>query len=342
MKATPKRGNLLSLVIPVFNEAESLRPLYQQILKVAQELDSSIEILFVDDGSTDESWPAIVSMMEQDEQVSALRFRRNFGKAAALAAGFSIARGQRVITLDADLQDDPAEIPKFLAHMDKGYDVVSGWKKVRHDPWHKTVPSKVFNFLVSNITGVRLHDHNCGFKCYSSDVLDEIQLYGDFHRFTPVLADAKGFRVGELVVNHRPRQFGESKYGWGRIFRGFVDLLTIKFLTSYQNRPQHLLGTLGLIGASLGLMGMAYLGVVWLVNSFANVDAPIGTRPLLTYSVTALLLGVQMIAIGLIAELITARNQHEMHVYSIAERRLSPARLQPIDDEIQTENEAAS
>ena len=326
MTANASTPELLSLVIPVLDEAESLRPLYEQIVAATDRLPHEIEVVFVDDGSTDGSWTVIGELLERDERVSALRFRRNFGKAAALAAGFSIARGARVFTLDADLQDDPAEIPKFLEKMDEGYDLVSGWKKERHDPWHKTVPSRIFNRMVSGLTGVRLHDHNCGFKCYDSEVLDEIQLYGEFHRFTPVLADAKGFRVGEVIVNHRPRDFGRSKYGWQRFLRGFIDLMTIKFLTSYRNRPQHLLGSVGLMSALAGTAGMSYLTGVWLLNRFGADYGPIGDRPLLIYSMTLLLLGVQMVAIGLIAELITARNQHEMHVYSVAERRLSPAR----------------
>jgi dolichol-phosphate mannosyltransferase len=329
---------LLSLVIPVYNERESLEPLYKEITEVAAALAYETEILFVDDGSDDGSWQTICALHSADERVSAVRFRRNFGKAAALAAGFALARGQRVLTLDADLQDDPHEIPRFLSAIDEGYDVVSGWKRVRRDPWHKRLPSRVFNGTVSALTGVYLHDHNCGFKCYREEVLDEIQLYGEFHRFTPVLADAKGFRVGEIVVNHRPRQFGRSKYGWERFLRGFLDLLTVKFLTAYRNRPQHLLGSLGLVCFAAGTLGLVYLSVVWLLTRIGSnfgwevwVFSPIGQRPLLMFSAIGVLLGAQMISIGLIAELITARNQHEAHVYSVAEKRLSRRRTQPAD-----------
>lgn len=327
--AAPKP--LISLVLPVYDEAASLQLLYDEIRAVGGALANPLEIIFVDDGSHDRSWQVIGGLQAQDPRISALRFRRNFGKAAALAAGFSIARGERVLTLDADLQDDPQEIPRFLAKMDEGFDVVSGWKRIRHDPWHKRLPSRVFNFLVSWTTGVHLHDHNCGFKCYSDQVLDEIQLYGEFHRFTPVLAHSKGFRVGELVIHHRPRTFGKSKYGWRRFARGFLDLLTVKFLTSYKNRPQHLLGGLGLVFCLLGLAGISFLVLEWFLNLFGGNFGPIGTRPLLILAATALLLGGQMLSIGLLAELITARNQHEMHVYSVAERRLSPHRLQAED-----------
>ncbi|QDU64387.1 Undecaprenyl-phosphate 4-deoxy-4-formamido-L-arabinose transferase [Planctomycetes bacterium Pan216] len=319
---------LLSFVIPVFNEAESLPELHAQLDEVIVQLPNPSEIIFVDDGSSDESWKVIEELQCHDSRISSLRFRRNFGKAAALTAGFSIARGAFVFTLDADLQDDPGEIPRFLEKMATGFDIVSGWKKVRHDPFHKTIPSRVFNGMVSWMTGVHLHDHNCGFKCYRDEVLDEIKLYGEFHRFAPVLAHAKGFRVGELVVNHRPREHGVSKYGWQRFIKGFLDLLTVKFLTAYQNRPQHLLGTGGLIFSALGLSGLAYLTLIWLITWMGIFDfGPIGRRPLLMFSATTLLLGIQMLSIGLIAELITARSQDEMHVYSVAERRLSPLRL---------------
>ncbi len=188
-----------------------------------------------------------------------LRLRKNFGKAAALQAGFKAARGSRVVTLDADLQDDPREIPRFLAEMDQGIDVVSGWKKVRHDPWHKVGPSRVFNWLVGVMTGVRLHDHNCGFKAYRREVCDEIRLYGELHRFIPVLAAARGWKVGEIVVHHRPRQFGRSKYGVTRIIKGFLDLLTVSFLTDYGQRPQHLLGSIGLLCFAFGTIGITLL-----------------------------------------------------------------------------------
>lgn len=333
MKSETNELPLLSLVIPVYNESENLRPLHAEIDEVVVQLKSPVEIIFVDDGSKDGTWEVICELQAEDSRVSAIRFRRNFGKAAALAAGFSAAKGHRVMTLDADLQDDPHEIPRFLDEIDKGFDVVSGWKQVRHDPWHKTLPSKVFNKMVSWLTGVQLHDHNCGFKCYRDEVLDEIELYGEFHRFTPVLANAKGFKVGELIVNHRPRKFGVSKYGVERFIKGFVDLLTIKFLTSYKNRPQHFLGTCGILLGVLGAMGLAYLAAIWILNVWGLNFGPIGSRPLMVFSATTLLLGAQMISMGLIAELITARNQHETHVYSVKERRFSPLRTRTLSPE---------
>lgn len=315
---------MLSLVIPVYNERDSLQQLYDEIVAVAAELPNEVEIIFVDDGSTDGSWPIIRSFAESNRQVTALRFRKNFGKAAALAAGFDAVRGSLAFSLDADLQDDPKEIPRFLEKINEGYDVVSGWKQVRHDPWHKRLPSKVFNWMVSYLTGVHLHDHNCGFKCYRREVIQEIRLYGEFHRFTPVLADARGFKIGELVVHHRPRAFGHSKYGWRRFVRGFLDLLNVKFLTSYQHRPQHLLGSLGLGCAALGTCGLIYLSALWVATNFFDANfEPLHRRPLLLFSATALLVGFQMLSIGLLAELITARNHDVREIYSIAERHLS-------------------
>ena len=319
---------MISIVIPVYNESDSLGPLHAEIAAVAKEHYLELEVIFVDDGSTDGSWGVIGELARRFEWVRGVRFRRNFGKAAALSAGFRSARGDRVLTMDADLQDDPKEVPRFLAGLDEGFDVVSGWKKVRLDPWHKTFPSRIFNGLVSWLTGVRLHDHNCGMKCYRAEVFREVRLYGELHRFIPVLAAARGFRVGELAINHRPRQFGRSKYGFRRFVKGFLDLLTVKFLTGFGQRPQHLLGTIGLISFVLGSLGMLYLAVIWAVNLFSpDTFAPLHRRPLLTYSAAALLLGAQMMSIGFLAELITAYQGRDEDSYSIAER--TPARDEP-------------
>src|SRR5690606_15832050 len=252
-----------------------------------------LDIVFVDDGSADRSWGVIQSLAKRDSRVRAIRFRRNFGKAAALNAGFGMVRGAMVMTLDADLQDDPAEIPSFLEKMNEGFDVVSGWKKRRHDPWHKVGPSRVFNWMVSKLTGVVLHDHNCGMKCYRREIFDEVTLYGELHRFVPVLAAARGYRVGELVIHHRARKFGHSKYGVSRFIKGFLDLLTVKFLTGFGQRPQHVLGTVGLLSFLLGGAGMLYLAVYWLVAQWAP-DLhllPLHQRPAVIYSVGLLLLG---------------------------------------------------
>jgi glycosyltransferase involved in cell wall biosynthesis len=314
---------MLTAVIPVYNESESLPELHQQLVNVAEERHFDLEIVFIDDGSTDGSWNEIARLARTDPRVRGLRFRRNFGKAAALAAGFEAARGEIVMTLDADLQDDPQEIPRFLDELHKGYDVVSGWKKVRLDPWHKVGPSRVFNWLVGRMTGVKLHDHNCGMKCYRREVLGEIRLYGELHRFVPVLAHARGFRVGEIAINHRPRQFGHSKYGVSRIVKGFLDLLTVKFLTGYGQRPQHVLGTLALGSLTFGLGALFYLAVLWVVSRLTPMDdVHLHNTALIYYALGALVIGGQLLSIGLLAELITAYHGRNADTYSIAERTL--------------------
>jgi len=277
-------------------------------------------------GSCDGSWEVISRLAGEDSRVHGIRFRRNFGKAAALSAGFRASRGERIVTLDADLQDDPHEIPRFLAHMDVGFDVVSGWKQVRHDPWHKVFPSRVFNWMVGVVTGVHLHDHNCGMKSYKREIFDEVRLYGELHRFVPVLAHARGFKVSEVVVQHRPRKFGHSKYGVRRIVKGFLDLLTVKFLTGFGQRPQHLLGTLGLFCFLLGGLGLSYLAVYWLAARLYPEWGllPLHQRPATLYSVGALLLGGQLMSIGFLAELITAYHGRDTDTYSVAEE--TPAR----------------
>lgn len=312
---------MISVVVPVYNEKESLELLLGEIDAVGRQANLELEILFVDDGSTDGSWLVIRDLAAKDRRVRGIRFRRNFGKAAALSAGFREVRGNPVLTLDGDLQDDPKEIPRFLAAMDQGLDVVSGWKRVRYDPWHKVAPSRVFNLLVSRLTGVWLHDHNCGMKCYRTAIFKEVRLYGELHRFIPVLAAARGYTVGEIEIPHRPRRFGHSKYGMRRFVKGFLDLLTVKFLTGFGQRPQHLLGTIGLIGFAAGALGLVYLGITWIINWVdPGAFLPLHERPLLIYSVAALLLGAQMMSIGFLAELITAYQGRDEDSYSIAER----------------------
>jgi dolichol-phosphate mannosyltransferase len=316
---------VLSVVVPLFNEAESLATLHAELAEMAQRHHYDIEILFVDDGSTDGSWQEIGRLAEWDPRVRGIRFRRNFGKAAALSAGFAAAQGEQIITIDGDLQDDPREIPQLLAVMAEGYDVVSGWKKVRHDPWHKVLPSRVFNGMVSWLTGVRLHDHNCGLKAYRREVFGEVRLYGELHRFVPVLAHARGFRVGEAVVKHRPRKFGHSKYGVRRFVKGFLDLLTVKFLTGFSQRPQHLLGAVGLLCWLLGGAGLAYLGGYWVVQELHGIDPRVHERPLLLLSIGAVMFGAQLMSIGFLAELIIAYQSRDTETYSIAERTQEPA-----------------
>jgi dolichol-phosphate mannosyltransferase len=314
---------MISLVIPVYNEAESLAELHREIVATVQANNYDWEMILVDDGSRDDSWDVIRDLSKHDPAVRGIRFRRNFGKAAALAAGFKAARGEFIVTLDADLQDDPAEIPRFLARMAEPLDVVSGWKRVRHDPWHKVLPSRVFNAVVSWITGVKLHDHNCGMKCYRASVVREVRLYGELHRFIPVLAAARGFTVGELEIQHRARKFGRSKYGVRRFVKGFLDLMTVKFLTGYGRSPQHLLGTLGLLSFAGGGLGMLYLAVTWIINWFYPAGdrpfPPLHERPMLIYAVAAMLLGAQLMSIGFLAELITAYQGRDEDTYSIRE-----------------------
>jgi glycosyltransferase involved in cell wall biosynthesis len=311
---------MITIVIPVFNEQDSLAVLNGELCAIVKEANLDVEILMVDDGSTDRSWGEITRLARENPDLIGLRFRRNFGKAAALLAGFRRARGDIIITMDSDLQDDPREIPGFLRAMDAGLDVVSGWKRVRCDPWHKVWPSRVFNIMVTWLTGVRLHDHNCGMKAYRAQIFREISLYGELHRLIPVLAAARGYRTGEIEVHHRPRRFGKSKYGMARFLKGFLDLLTVKFLTGYGQRPQHILGGIGLVSFLAGMCGLAYLAATWLVRLWHETAfLPLHERPLLIYSVAALLLGGQMMSIGFLAELIIANQARDEEIFSIAE-----------------------
>src|SRR3954469_21201029 len=266
---------MLSVIIPVLNEADSLPTLVGELHNVVESQHYDLQTIIVDDGSTDATWTVIEELALADPRILGIRLRRNFGKAAALSAGFHAAEGERIITLDGDLQDNPAEIAKLLAKLDEGYDVVSGWKRERFDPWHKMFPSRIFNWLISHLVGVHLHDHNCGLKAYRREVMHEIRLYGELHRFVPVLAAAKGFRVGEVVVQHRPRKFGKSKYGVGRFSKGLLDLLTVKFIVGYGQRPQHMLGTAGLVAFLFGGLGMSWLAVRWVLSRVISGATPI-------------------------------------------------------------------
>lgn len=311
----------LSIVIPVFNEAESLDELHSQIDQVSHAHSLDLEIIFVDDGSRDGSWQEIRRLAEKDARVRGLRFRKNFGKAAGLSAGIRAARGELIFMMDADLQDDPAEIPSFIVKLNEGFDVVNGWKIRRLDPWHKVYPSRVFNWLVARLTGLELHDHNCGLKLFKASVGKEIRLYGELHRFIPVLANARGFRVAEVAINHRARKHGESKYGMRRFLRGFLDLLTVTFLIGYGQRPQHILGAAGLAAFGLGFLGTTYLAVIWVLMHIFHVmsEKPIGDRPLLHYSIALTLLGAQAMSLGLLAELIVHYTSRESDTYSLSE-----------------------
>lgn len=335
---------MLSIVIPVYNEEESLEKLHQEICDVARDHEYDFEIIFVDDGSSDESWSVIERLAAGDSRIGGIRFRRNFGKAAALDAGFSRARGEIVMTLDADLQDDPKEIPRFLEKMETGLDVVSGWKKVRHDPWHKVFPSRVFNWMVSRLTGVMLHDHNCGMKSYRREIFDEVRLYGELHRFVPVLADGRGYKVGELVIEHRAREFGKSKYGLKRFIKGFLDLLTVKFLTGYGRRPQHVLGSVGLLLFVTGLILLTYLAGLWTISRIlASMDpVQLHERPLLIYALGMLLMGGQLLSIGMVAELFIANHEPIQHEYSIKMQLEKGESTAVGDDDDDTGDDASS
>jgi glycosyltransferase involved in cell wall biosynthesis len=292
----------LSFVVPVYNEEVTIKPLAKKIHKVMnQEGIANYEIIFVDDGSRDGSWIQIRDLVNQfPTQIKAIKFRRNFGKAAALSAGFQNSTGKIIFTLDADLQDDPAEVPQFLQKLDEGFDLVSGWRHQRNDPLSKKLPSKLFNQVTSKVAGIHLHDFNCGFKVYRKEVLDSLKLYGELHRYIPVLAHGLGFRVGEVAVHHFPRQHGSSKYGWERYTRGLIDLLTVFVVTRFLYKPGHLFGNMGLIFGFLGVGSLTYLTILWFIGL-----GPIGTRPLLFFGILSTILSVQLISLGILAELNT-------------------------------------
>ncbi len=304
----------LSIVIPCFNEEGSLPELIERLTKSLVSYGDSYEIIFVDDGSTDAGFDIIRKAHGEDARIKAIRFRRNFGKSAALSAGFCEAAGEVVMTMDADLQDDPDEIGNFIAKLNEGYDLVTGWKKNRHDPLEKTLPSRFFNTITAKLTGIPIHDFNCGFKAYRREVLPEIEIYGELHRYIPVLAKQRGFRIAELPVKHSPRLFGKSKYGLERYIRGATDLLTILFLTKYMQRPAHLFGGGGIVLGGLGFAICLYMTGLWLAG-----QGPIGNRPLLLFGVLLLITGMQFISTGLIGELLTKHSDKRGRDYTIQE-----------------------
>ncbi len=305
---------LISFVIPVLNEAGTIESLYSRLLEVVEKNNLSFEVIFIDDGSTDNSFHILKDIHNKDKRVKVIRFRRNFGKAAAISAGFEKAKGDIIITMDADLQDRPEEIPGFLKKIDEGYDLVSGWKKRRYDPLSKTLPSRIFNRVVSAITSLDLHDINCGFKAYRREVIEDLKLYGELHRFIPVLVNWQGFRVGEIEVEHSPRLYGESKYGSERLIKGFFDLFTVILLTKYSKRPLHFFATAGLLFSGIGFLILTYLSILWFLGF-----GPIGTRPLLTFGVLLMIFGVQIATTGLIGELMTRAFHKKGSEYSIKE-----------------------
>ena len=301
-----------SFVIPVYDEEQSLPLLYEQLTTQLQKLGQSYEIIFVDDGSRDNSFKVIEELHRQDAAVKAIRFRRNFGKTPALMAGFQRCRGDIIFTMDADLQDDPAEIPAFLEKLNEGYDLVSGWKFPRHDPLSKTLPSKVFNTTVALTTGVTLHDMNCGFKAYRREVIDELRIYGELHRFIPVLAAGRGFRITEMKVQHHQRKYGVSKFGAKRFTRGFLDLLSVLFLTTFMRTPLRLFGTLGFLSFLIGfLIDLYVLGL----KIFAGEQ--ISHHPVVFLGIVFMIFGVSMVLTGFQSEMIRFYNYQSRHEYSI-------------------------
>ena len=297
---------MVSVVVPLLNEESSLEELYREIAAALEPRGEPFEVVFVDDGSTDGSLAALGRIHDAMSNVVIVQLRRNFGKAAALQAGFLEARGEVIVTIDADLQDDPAEIPQLLAKLDEGCDLVSGWKTRRNDPFLRKLFSRIFNWTTGLISGVRLHDVNCGLKAYRAEVLQDMRLYGELHRFIPVLAAYQGYRIAEIPVNHRPRQHGRSRYGPERYLRGFFDLLSVTFMGRYRYRPLHLFGGIGLLMGAVGFIVLLYLTVLWFWGE------GIGTRPLLTLGVLLMVVGIQFVSLGLISELITS--QHEERI----------------------------
>ncbi|MGA1195487.1 MAG: glycosyltransferase family 2 protein [Candidatus Latescibacterota bacterium] len=296
----PKYPVDLTLVIPLLNEEESLRPLMEKIRDTLNNSGLTYEIIFIDDGSKDGSMHVLEELHAAHKEVNVIQFRRNFGKAAAYTAGFARAKGQFVITMDADLQDDPAEIPGLLAKLDEGYDLVSGWKKKRFDPLGKTLPSKFFNWVTGRVSGIKIHDFNCGLKAYRNEVTKDVRVFGELHRYIPVLANLEGYRVAEIPVQHHPRQFGVTKYGMGRLLKGFLDLLTVMYIGKYMGRPLHLFGTMGLIFGILGMSVNSFIAYLWLQTGTIQ-----NRHPLLTLGVLLTVLGVQFICTGLLADMLT-------------------------------------
>ncbi|WP_456425846.1 glycosyltransferase family 2 protein [Rhodocaloribacter sp.] len=305
----------LSIIVPVLDEEESLPELARRIREACEGAGYSFEVWLVDDGSRDGSWAVIERLHAGDPRFAGLRFRRNYGKSAALAVGFEHARGRYVVTMDADLQDDPAEIPELVALLEDGYDLVSGWKKKRHDPLSKTIPSRFFNFITRLLSGIPLHDFNCGLKAYRCEVVKSVRVYGELHRYIPMLAKWEGYeRITEKPVRHHARKFGRTKFGFERFIRGFLDLLTVLFLTRFAARPMHFFGTLGTLAFFGGFVVSLWLSIDKLV--YGN---PIGDRPLLLLGVLLILVGVQMFTTGLIGEMVIRPRMERTETYDVVE-----------------------
>ncbi|MEM9290575.1 MAG: glycosyltransferase family 2 protein [Acidobacteriota bacterium] len=302
----------ISVLVPVLDEAETVEELSRQVAEVLDGLGRSFEIVFIDDGSRDGTPKRVQAAREADPRVKLVELRRNFGKAAALSAGFDHSRGEILITMDGDLQDDPHEIPRFLERLEEeDLDLVSGWKKRRKDPISKRWPSKLFNWVTRKLAQVDLHDFNCGFKAYRRVVLEQVFVYGELHRYIPVLASRRGFRVGELQVKHHPRRHGVSKYGWDRFYKGLLDLITVLFITKYTRRPLHLFGVFGLLFLAIGFCINLYLAVLW------GMGETLSNRPLLLLGVLLMVMGVQVLTTGLLGEMVTFKGFRRRDSYSV-------------------------
>ncbi len=297
----------LSIIIPAYNEVESLPELTREIREVCDRGKIDYEAIIIDDGSKDGTFACVQKLSAEDGRVRGVQFRQNSGKAAALSEGFARARGKYVITMDADLQDNPSEIPDLIRMLENGADLVSGWKKKRYDPIHKTLPSKLFNGVTSRVSGVSLHDFNCGLKAYKSEVVKSLDIYGELHRYIPVLAHWNGFKVEEKIVEHRARKFGVSKYGWARLNNGMFDLITLVFLHRYTSRPLHLFGFVGLLFSVVGFLILAGFAVQWAVTGNGHV------RPLMLAGVAFMIVGIQFVSIGLLGEMINHRMADRNH-----------------------------
>jgi glycosyltransferase involved in cell wall biosynthesis len=303
----------VSVIIPLLNEEESLPELASHLERILPTIaGDKYEVIFIDDGSTDKSYHVLQELYTRNPRFKTIRFRRNYGKSAALAVGFARAQGDTVFTMDADLQDDPSELPALLAKLNEGYDLVSGWKRKRYDPWHKTLPSKLFNTVVSQVSGISLHDFNCGLKAYRKEVIKSLYIYGDMHRYIPALAHWEGFRVTELAVQHHPRLYGVSKFGAKRFITGFLDLLTVLFTTKYIKRPLHLFGSIGVLLVLIGSAIELTLAIEWFMGL-----TYLSNRPLLLVGILLIIVGVQLISMGLLGELIVKNSARSTEQYLI-------------------------
>lgn len=309
-------NKIISVIIPLYNEEDSVVELSIALKKVFERMKANYEVIFIDDGSTDSSFQRIKEINHLNTRFRCIKFRRNYGKSAALSEGFKASKGDYVITMDADLQDDPEEIPALISKLNEGYDLVSGWKKVRYDPFIKKHSSKLFNFTTSKLVGLKLHDYNCGLKGYRKDLVKSLKIYGEMHRYIPALAHLSGFKVTEIPVTHHPRKFGKTKFGSSRFIKGVLDLITVLFTTKYIKRPLHFFGVLGMINMILGIGIIIYLTVLKFFDS-----VPISNRPLFLVGILLSIVGVQFISLGLLGEMITKTSEEKDSI--IIEKTLS-------------------